>query len=131
MAEVRCERYGVSWLSPTVIAPAVSQEVASLLRSGNPIAAIRRLREETGLGLPDAKAVALHVTREPGKCQRCGAALAAVAAVVCPNSRLGTYHRETPFRRTPKNQSGGIAPHSKGARGETAIPAIAAAVAST
>jgi hypothetical protein len=91
MEEVRCDRCGATWLSPTAIAAAVSQEVASFVRSGDPIAAIRRLREVTGLGLRDAKAVELHITREPGKCQRCGDALTACAVVVCASCRSLNY----------------------------------------
>jgi hypothetical protein len=91
MEEVRCDRCGAAWVSPTVIPQAVSQEVASLLRGGNPIAAIRRLREETGLGPRDAKALQLHITREPGICQQCGAPLTAGAVVVCARCRSLNY----------------------------------------
>ena len=60
MEEVRCDRCGATWADPESIAPAVRQEVASSLRRGNPVLAIRRLREATGLELRDAKAVVHH-----------------------------------------------------------------------
>ena len=83
MEEVRCERCGGTWHSPTVFDAAVSREVASLVRERNPMAAIRRLRESTGMSFRDAKAVQLHITREAGKCQRCGAALTGAGVVSC------------------------------------------------
>ena len=87
MEEVRCEKCGATWLSPTALDADVGRELASLIRSGNPIAGIRRLREATGLGLPDAKGVEQHVTREPGKCQRCGAVLGRSGVVTCSQCR--------------------------------------------
>jgi hypothetical protein len=70
----------------------VSGEVASLIRGGNRIGAIRRLREATGLGLRDADSVVKHVTREPGKCQRCGAVLAGSGVVACTPCRSLNYN---------------------------------------
>jgi hypothetical protein len=91
MEEVRCEKCGAIWLSPTALDADVSHEVASLIRGGNPIAGIRRLREATGLGPRDAKGVELHVTREPGKCQRCGADLVSGRAVACSQCQSLNY----------------------------------------
>jgi hypothetical protein len=71
---------------------AVSQEIASLVRGGNPISAIRRLREETGLGLRDAKAIQLHITRVPGQCQQCSALLPANPVVLCEQCRSLNYN---------------------------------------
>jgi hypothetical protein len=90
MEAVRCERCGATWLSPA-LDPAVAHEVAALVHGGQVIAAIRRLREVTGLGLADAKDVELHITRERGKCQRCGAALPAGAVVACARCRSFNY----------------------------------------
>jgi hypothetical protein len=73
--ETRCNRCGATWLGPGALAPIAAHEVASLIRGGDRITAIRRLREVTGLGLRDAKAVEHHVTRTPGACQSCGAVL--------------------------------------------------------
>jgi hypothetical protein len=84
MEEVRCDRCGATWLCPASLDPIVAHEVASLIRGGDRIAAIRRLREATGLGLRDAKAVEMHVTRTPGECQHCGAVLGTGDEVACP-----------------------------------------------
>jgi hypothetical protein len=91
MADVCCERCGGTWHDPTVFDPVVSREVASLVRERQPIAAIRRLRESTGLSLRDAKAVEQHITREAGKCQRCGAVLAGTGVVSCGRCRSLNY----------------------------------------
>lgn len=91
MEEVRCEKCGTTWLSPTALGADVGHEVASFIRGGDTIVAIRRLREATGLGLRDVKAVVLHVTREPGKCQRCRAVLGSGGVVACSQCRSLNY----------------------------------------
>jgi hypothetical protein len=91
MEEVRCQRCGATWLSPAGIDVAVRQEVATLIRSADTIAAIRRLREATGLGLRDAKGVPQHVTREPRKCHWYGVALPAKGTVSCTKCRSLNY----------------------------------------
>jgi hypothetical protein len=84
MEQARCDRCGATWLSPEGLDPIAAHEIASLVRGGDRIAAIRRLRAATGLELRDAKAVVMHVTPRPGQCQRCGAVLAAGGGVACP-----------------------------------------------
>jgi hypothetical protein len=84
MEEARCDRCGAAWLGPGALDPVAAHEVASLMRGGDHITAIRRLREATGLGLRDAKAVVHHVTHTPGACQRCGAVLVADGGEACP-----------------------------------------------
>ena len=84
MEEARCDRCGATWLGPGALDPVAAHEVASLIRGGDPITAIRRLREETGLGLRDAKAAEHHITHTPGACQSCGAVLVAGGGGTCP-----------------------------------------------
>jgi hypothetical protein len=91
MDEVRCEQCGGTWLGPLSLDPEVSREVAALIRGRDIITGIRRLRETTGLGLRDAKGVELHITRESGKCQWCGADLPAGAVVVCGRCHAHNY----------------------------------------
>jgi hypothetical protein len=91
MEVVRCEQCGATWHSPTAIATTVARDVALLSRSGDSLAAIRRLLEATGLELRDAKAVQLHVTRTPGKCQRCGAMLVGGGMTACAQCRSLNY----------------------------------------
>ena len=91
MDEVRCDRCGATWADPESIAPAVRQEVASVLRRGGPILAIRRLREVTGLELREAKAVFHHLTRTPGHCHRCGKVLDLGVEGACPQCRSLNY----------------------------------------
>ena len=92
MEKAQCDRCGGTWLSPDALDPAVKSEVASLVRVGNPILAIRRMRKATGLGLKDAKAIRLHVTREPGKCPWCGAILPNAIVVSCSRCRSLNYN---------------------------------------
>jgi hypothetical protein len=87
MEEVHCDRCGATWLIPAALDPEARRAVASLIRSGGLIPAIRHLREVTGLGLRDAKAVVQHITRTPGKCHRCGEALIPGAVDPCPRCR--------------------------------------------
>jgi hypothetical protein len=67
------------------------RDVASLVRGRQSLWAIKRLRESTGLSLSDAKAVEQHVTREAGKCQRCGAALLGTGVVSCGKCQSLNY----------------------------------------
>jgi hypothetical protein len=83
MEKLRCDRCGATWIAPGALDSTAAHEVASLIRGGHRITAIRRLREVTGLGLRDAKAVEHHVTRRPGECQRCGATLVTASGLVC------------------------------------------------
>jgi len=91
MEEVHCEGCDGHWHSPVAIDMSVSRKVATLVRSGDTIAAIRYLREATGLSLRDAKGVYLHLTRQPGKCQRCGASLVGSGTVACNQCRSLNY----------------------------------------
>jgi hypothetical protein len=92
MEELRCNRCGATWFNPEALDSSAGHEIASLIRGGDTIAAIRRLREATGLGLRDAKAVVLHVVRTPGKCQRCDAVLVTGGLVDCPRCLSLNYN---------------------------------------
>lgn len=91
MEEDYCDRCRTRLISPARIDPTLRREVALLLRGGDSIGAIRRLREIAGWSLGEAKGVFIHVTREPGKCQRCGTALASGGSVVCGKCRSLNY----------------------------------------
>jgi hypothetical protein len=91
MEEVICGSCGGRWRSPSNLEPAISREVAILMRAHNTIAAIRRLRETTGLSLRDAKGVLHHVTREPGKCHQCNLPLANNGVSGCKQCRSLNY----------------------------------------
>jgi hypothetical protein len=91
MEEARCDRCGATWRGPGALDPIAAHEVASLIRGGDRITAIRRLREATGLGLRDAKAVELHVTRTSGECQSCSAVLGSGGRVACAQCHSLNY----------------------------------------
>jgi hypothetical protein len=65
--------------------------VASSVRSGNMITAMRQIVEDSPLGLRDAKGIALHITREPQRCHRCKQSLEGAPVSVCPSCRALNY----------------------------------------
>jgi hypothetical protein len=91
MGDAKCDRCGATWAAPESLAPEERQEAAASIRRGDLITAIRRLREMTGLGLRDAKAIVHHVTRHPGHCHRCGMALDLPGVATCPQCRSLNY----------------------------------------
>jgi ribosomal protein L40E len=68
-----CEKCGATWDEPFMPMSLV-QEVVALRRSDRPLAATQRLQSVCP-NLKDAKAIAMHITLEPGKCHRCSADL--------------------------------------------------------
>jgi hypothetical protein len=81
---VTCGRCGGSWSLPAATEPGVRRAVARLVREHRLIEALRLLRGHTGIGLGDAKAVAHHISRGPGVCHWCGAALEGRDPGICP-----------------------------------------------
>ena len=84
---MHCEKYGAAWDEP-YLSPALLQEIKSLRRSNRTLAAAQRLRH-AGAVVKDAKAIAVHITLEPGKCHRCGMRL--TISRNCPNCRSFNY----------------------------------------
>ncbi len=66
--------------------PAVS-DLRDLLQAGKPISAIQRIRELTGAGLRDAKAMYEHLAIRRGECRQCRAPLLDTPVVDCPRCR--------------------------------------------
>ena len=89
---VTCGRCGGSWSFPEATEPTLRATIAGLIRGHQLIEAIRRLREHTGIGLRDAKAVTQHLSARPSVCHWCGAALVAGEVVVCPSCSSGNYN---------------------------------------
>ena len=83
MEEMRCDACGGSWLTPASLDAVARKVFAASSRQGDPIGAIRLLRERTGLSLRDAKGVYYHLTKRAGECHRCGEGLAGGGTVVC------------------------------------------------
>lgn len=52
-------------------------------RNGSLVEAIRLLRESTGCGLRDAKAIMMHVPKDEGHCHRCSAPIPSHGTVEC------------------------------------------------
>jgi hypothetical protein len=81
--EMHCEACGCTWHVPAWMDAAVRREIVGLFRRNDAIRAIRLLREQTGLSLRDAKAVYYHVSKQAGKCHRCGGELLVGGTVAC------------------------------------------------
>jgi hypothetical protein len=81
---VACGHCGGSWSFPEATELALRATVAGLVRGHRRMEALRFLREHTGIGLQDAKAITQHISSSPGVCHRCGAALVDGEPVVCP-----------------------------------------------
>jgi hypothetical protein len=81
---VRCGRCGGSWAFPATTGAVVRETVAGLVRQNRLVEALRLLRERTGIGPGDAKAVAHHISSERGICHRCGDALQGGDPTLCP-----------------------------------------------
>ena len=73
---------------PTVALTAEEkQAVASIYRHGGPLAAIKQLTQHPGLGLLEAKSVALHLTQQPRCCHRCNYQELEAGEVLCPQCK--------------------------------------------
>lgn len=83
--EVHCERCGGKWMSPVGLPATLTDEVAAMLQRDEMIPAIARLRECTGMGLRDAKAICMHVAEAENKCHRCGTSLLGEGTTTCEN----------------------------------------------
>jgi hypothetical protein len=59
-------------------------EIRQLLETGQPISAIRRIRELTHSDLRDAKGIYEHITIFRGQCRACTLALPSGTLVDCP-----------------------------------------------
>jgi hypothetical protein len=79
-----CPRCGASFRIPETLASHEREDAARIRRIKGTIAAISRLRQ-AGATLPDAKAIAQHVTTEKGSCHRCAAKI--------PNGSETTYQK--------------------------------------
>lgn len=80
---VRCERCGGSWISPVGFPATLPDEVAAVLQHDEIIPAIVRLRECTGMGLRDAKAICMHLAKAENRCHRCGTSLTGEERTTC------------------------------------------------
>lgn len=78
----RC-RTVVTWPSP--LGDGDKTSIAETARS-SALEGTKRLHDQFGLGLRQAKAVALHITPVPGRCHRCKAPVSG-AVSICPNCR--------------------------------------------
>ena len=70
----------VAW--PASLAPADKAKVAAAARR-DPAAAVKMVESQFGLDEREARALAVHITRPAGVCQRCSTAIAG-AELLCP-----------------------------------------------
>ncbi|HEX9398037.1 MAG TPA: hypothetical protein VF943_14985 [Burkholderiales bacterium] len=67
---------------PATVAPAEKAAVAAAARR-DPTAAARMVESQYGFDEREGRALAVHVTRQPGTCHRCSAKITG-AEVLCP-----------------------------------------------
>jgi len=56
---------------PDTLSDDLRRRVAAVVQEQSPVWGMKVLHEETGLTLVQSKALALHLARRPGHCQRC------------------------------------------------------------
>jgi hypothetical protein len=85
-----CRRCGADWSNPTNLEEASRAAFVKLVRDRKTIQAIKLLRDHTGLGLGDAKAILCHVGDVPGSCHRCKSGLVSEQSE-CPQCGSWNY----------------------------------------
>ena len=81
--KVTCKECGGSWNSPAAFQHSARHELAFLFRSDRKTEGIAELTRLTKVSLRDAKGIALHISRERGKCHRCGELLDGIWLTDC------------------------------------------------
>jgi hypothetical protein len=69
---------------------AVRRRAAQLVVDDAVFEAVKLLHREAGLALVDAKAVAFHLSKEAGRCQRCHAAIEPYESAQCAKCKAVT-----------------------------------------
>jgi len=83
---IQCEKCGVSLTLPEMAASDLDK-ITSLVREDRHAEATTFLRDRFALSLAAAKAIEMHITRKPGICVRCRAALTSRGQVTCHKCR--------------------------------------------
>jgi hypothetical protein len=99
----RCPKCRGEWLTPS-LSEAECTELLDLLVADR-IAFIRRLRELSGIGLASAKAIMMHMSLPPGRCNWCKGALSPSPTVICPQCSSLNF-----FWNTAPSQAGSTKP---------------------
>ena len=85
---IECRRCRVTVVWPSSLTAAQTTEVAAVTRKDR-LEGIRYAKAHLGLGPREAKALALHITKIPGVCHRCGKAVPkGESACVCRSANL-------------------------------------------
>ncbi|APR81073.1 Hypothetical protein A7982_06420 [Minicystis rosea] len=82
--DVPCLRCRSAYAIAGPLSAAARERVKAAVDAGLVIDAIRWIREDTGAGLGEAKALHEHFVRKQGRCHHCGGALATGELVDCP-----------------------------------------------
>ncbi|MDX2051866.1 MAG: hypothetical protein SFV15_05695 [Polyangiaceae bacterium] len=82
--EFPCKKCKGTFRVPGPIDDSGLSEIRQLLESGQPISAIRRIRELTDAELRDAKGMYEHVTIFRGRCRECSLPLPSGVLADCP-----------------------------------------------
>jgi len=80
-----------SWTAPDTLTEALRGSVASWARAGKHIMATQQMNTVSRFTLPDAMAIVLHITHEPGTCHYCSYPLTGEATDHCPFCKAVNY----------------------------------------
>ena len=87
MPSYDCPKCRTSVVVPDDLPEEIKTEVSSAARRTSPLLAMRLLVGRTNVPLGQAKGIGLHITRQEGKCHRCGTILPDGEAVHCSKCR--------------------------------------------
>jgi hypothetical protein len=68
---------------PDDLSADIRRRAAEIVRAGSGVGAMKLFHDETSMSLREGKALALHLARRRGHCQRCGAEIELVEIAQC------------------------------------------------
>jgi len=91
MQNTTCEKCGLAWTDPDMLIEPIRRMAASWVPAGRNVNAMKVMTAESPLNLHDAKAIAVHITQEPGACHECSYLLTGEATDHCPFCQAVNY----------------------------------------
>jgi hypothetical protein len=91
MRSMVCGSCGASWTAPDMFNEELRSSVASWVRQGRIVVAMKQMTTFSLLSLHDAQAIVFHITREPGTCHECSYPLTGENTDHCPFCQAVNY----------------------------------------
>jgi len=89
MPPVQCPRCNII-VNVDDVPESFRQRAAACVQSGSVVSAVRLLHSEAGQPLGNAKALAQHLAKRPGLCQRCGRSIGTAELASCSKCKALT-----------------------------------------